>query len=189
MVTVFRAASRLAIVAVVFFVQHALAQQTPIQMSYKFVESSIRVEFDNALVMLEENKHKITSPQMYNDALGGVKSSLYSKAVIQAGCIAEFCAKTRKGQNGETVVEYSNACSDDRVKACIRPKLLAYVQFIKSIDQYIALDRKQETGCLLKSRLFDLEMLLPPYDFLRHEGGAELHDHKILNECYLSRFK
>jgi hypothetical protein len=60
---------------------------------------------------------------------------------------------------------------------------------MKSVDDYIALDKKQQTGCLLKSRLFDLEVLLPPFDFLKQKAGNELHDFKILNECYLSKYR
>jgi RAB protein geranylgeranyltransferase component A len=115
------------LIGMVAFSQQGLAQQTAIERAYKFVEPETRIAFNKQLAELEQKK----IVQGRYEAVEGLKASFYGRAVIQAGCIAEFCMITRKGIKGEDVIEYSNTCNDSQVKRLHK----AQIALIRSIHE------------------------------------------------------
>jgi hypothetical protein len=145
---------------------------------YAYIENDIKQQFDTAMAEFKQTPKRDTSKRTQDDAIDGIKTMFYNKASIHATCAGEML-KIQSKTPAESL--------QTRFDSCLDAKLGEIVMLNKIISEYgKVFTLETAVRCEMEARLFERELLLPPYDFLKG-GAAILIDAKVFNQCLRSK--
>jgi hypothetical protein len=144
---------------------------------YAAIERTIKQEFDDAVAELKRAAStKNLSQKVYDGAFNGIKFTFYNKANFQVTCLGDVL---RSPVPGETSADIKA-----RAQSCYDAKAADFMILGKLADYAAALSPGISIQCQIEARLFERELLLPPYEFLKDENGTNtLIDPKALGRC------
>jgi hypothetical protein len=158
------------------------------QSFYAFNKDQIKQEYEAQIASATEHlkqtgKLNNMSKKELDESFDYIKNDFYNKAVMQTTCIGETL---RSLPNYDPRSQTSTEAFLERSQTCVEAK---GVEFSKSItllldyEDYIkSLPPGTTVRCEIEARLFERELQLPPYDFLKTKHNA-LHDYQKYNNC------
>jgi hypothetical protein len=147
------------------------------QSYYAFIENDIKKEFDSALELLMKHEGNSSKKQM-DDAADSIKTLYYNKANTYVSCVGEIIRSKVPAE-----------MRDDAFSNCLKPRLVELAISQQLVSDYDKVFTFEATArCEMEARLFERELLLPPYEFLKREdGGTRLFDARVFNQCLRSQ--
>ena len=141
---------------------------------YARIENDLKKEYEAVVASLTRKK-PLTKAE-HDKALDSIKFIFYNRANVYATCWGEYLLLKALGH--PTIEQEAH------FKSCIDEKLLAFMIMGELTDHVGALPPGTGDRCEMLARLFERELLLPPYDFLKQQSGSNhLLDANIYNQC------
>ena len=143
---------------------------------YARIENDLKKEYEALVASL--TRKKLTKAEQ-DKALDGIKFIFYNRANVYATCWGEYLQLKALGH--PTIEQEAH------FKSCIDEKLSAFMIMVELTDYLGVLPPGTGARCEMLARLFERELLLPPYDFLKQQSGSDhLIDANIYNQCIRS---
>jgi hypothetical protein len=146
------------------------------QNAFASVEHIVKEEFEAARKTVKQHAKPSASEQVQDKAIGYIRMLYYNKASIYAECMAMGLTARAKSQPESQISEAED---------CVNAKLRQVIAFSNLLTEYGSSLAPGSARCELAARLFEREILLPPYGFLKGDG-AMLLDFQKYSECLKS---
>jgi hypothetical protein len=155
---------------------------------YAFLEPDIKQQYEAAVAsamahLKETGKLNIMPKHEIDNAFDFIKSDFYNKAAMQAMCIGETLRSL--GSYDPTAKTFQDNVMV-RAKSCFEAKMVDFQVWNNLIVNYFnVMPPGTSKRCEMEARLFERELQLPPYDFLKTKNPM-LIDFAKYNQCIRS---
>jgi hypothetical protein len=148
---------------------------------YALIKDDIKQQYDRFVAKYTEEaaKKNATTQEQQHDtqiAISWLKDTSYYRANAMVTCASEIRrTATPAEEQSQDMTRY---------QSCVKERMNDWMIFNKLSEYASLLPREARVRCELEARLFEREILLPPYDFLK---GAQLIDYRVYNQCVRSK--